>query len=620
MSIPDLQHAPSDSVRKTKGILYDRGTVKVVAWACVIIVASVVLAGAINYYITRSAVVEKLKSRDLLVIAESISAKIDGRIARAKETALLLATDPAILQWVNSAEQDERLGNYAKTRLHDIAKRYDYANSFIVSAVTGHYWDENFRMIKVISPSDPGSIWFYEALRSGKPVQLNLDYDSARKDTFVFLNALMGDVNHPVAVAGVGLSLRDVAQEFQKYKFVEDSRLWLIDQTGRIYLSDNLSDNGKRLGEFLPLQVVAQILDAQATSASAPKAVEYRNEAGETVDLVYQSAKTSDWKLVYQIPRRESVALLDSIKLNTMIAGLIALVVMVFVFYIVSRRIADPLKRAVLLAEEMETQVRERTRELAETNQKIMDSIDYAKRLQESILPTPAELKDALGNYFIFWNPRDIVGGDFYWLRRLDADSALIVLADCTGHGVPGALMTMTVNSALNHIVDQGLTEPADILAELNRQIKSTLHRNELDQMTDDGLDIGICRIVRKEKLCFAGAKISLYIGNDAHVARINGDHKSIGYRRSDVNFRFTAHEWDIRPGDHFYMTTDGYLDQNGGEKDLPFGRNRLCQIIASQGKTAMAAQERAFISALHDYMGQEAQRDDITILGFTVE
>ena len=610
---------PSGGSLNDRGLFYDRGTIKVVAWACVIIIVSVALTGFINYEITRKAVVDKLKSRDLLVVVDSIAGKIDGRVARAKETASMLAQDPAILQWVNSAEQDERLGGYAKTRLHDIAQHYDYANSFIVSAVTNHYWAEGFQMIQVMSPGDPNSLWFFEAMKSGKPLQLNLDYNIARQDTFVFLNALMGDPAQPVGVAGVGLSLRDISRDFQKFKFGEDSRLWMIDSTGKVYLSDNLSDNGKYLGELIPMPVAARIVYDRTASTTSPQIIEYVNAAGETVDLGYQSTQTTDWKMVFQIPRRESVGLLDSVKRNTLVAGLVALIVMVFIFYFVSRRIADPLKRALLLAEEMESQVRERTRELAETNRKIMDSIDYAKRLQESILATRAELAAAFRDYFILWQPRDVVGGDFYWLRRLDDDRVLFAVADCTGHGVPGALMTMAVNLALHHIVDQNHTEPAEILAELNHQIKAALHRNDSGEMTDDGLDIGICRIDRNQRLIFAGARISLYIGREDEVTRIKGDNKSLGYRQSADTLTFDVHEWAIRPGDRFYMTTDGYLDQNGGEKDLPFGRNRLSEVIARQDGVSLADQETAFAAALREYMHGEAQRDDITIVGFTV-
>lgn len=611
---------PPEPSRPQSGVLYDSGTIKVVVFACVIIVLSVVLTGSMSYVISRNAVVDKLQSRDLPVLVESIAAKIDGRISRAEETALLLAKDPTIRQWVKDAERDERLGEYAKAKLDDLAKNYDYANAFIVSAVTHHYWGEGFQLLRTVSPADPGSKWFYDAIQARKAVQLNLDYDIARQDTFVFVNALVGELDDPVAVAGVGLSLREISREFQKYKLGEASRLWLIDHTGKIYLSDNLADNGRQLQDLIPPPVASQVAAAKMPPAAAPKIVEYTDDAGETVDLAYQATKSAEWKLVFQISRRESIGLLDSIRHYTAVAGLIALVVLVFIFYLVSRRIADPLKRALLLADEMERQVQARTRELAETNQKILDSIDYAKRLQESILAKPAELQAVFQDYFILWEPRDIVGGDFYWVRRLDTGSFFVAVVDCTGHGVPGAFMTMAVNSALNHIVDQGRTDPADILAQLHRQIKATLHRNDTGELTDDGLDIAICHIDKDLRLLFAGAKISLYICRGNQVTQIKADNKSIGYRRSPDNLALTAHSWSIRVGDRFYLTTDGYIDQNGGEKDFSFGRSRLCQIIAEQGENEMSRQKQAFATALREYRGEEEQRDDVTILGFVIK
>lgn len=609
---------PQAPASERRGIIHDRGTVKVVVFACFIIVLAVVLTGGISYFITRNAVVDKLKSRDLIYIIESISSKIDGRVERAKETSLILAKDPAIIQWVVSGEKDEQLGEYSKAKINEIAQNYDYANSFIVSAVTRHYWAEGSKLIQIMSETDPNAKWFYDGLKSRKAVDLTIDYNSARQDTYVFINALVGDLEHPVAITGVGLSLKEIAREFQRYKFGERSSLWLVDSKGKIHLSDDFSHNGRYLNDFVPTGVVSQVIQGKDEPSSLPQVIEYVDSQGETVDLAYQSTKSTDWKVVFQIPRSESIAILGSIKLNTEIASLVALVLMTFIFYIVSRRIADPLKRALLLTQEMEKQVSERTRELAEKNQRIVDSIDYAKRLQESILPTAEELQVILGNYFILWKPRDTVGGDFYWVRRIDDDRRLVVLADCTGHGVPGAFMTMAVNSILNHIVDQDHTEPADILAELNRRMKATLHRNDQCRLADDGLDMAVCCIEKNKKLVFAGAKIPLYIkrGNQVHL--IKGDKRSIGYRRSSNDLEFTSHSWELEPQDRFYLATDGYIDQNGGTNDYPIGRKKLIQAILEQGSRPMSEQQQAFEVMLSNYMGNESQRDDITLLGFS--
>ena len=603
----------------TKGILYDRGTVRVVAFACLIIVLAVMLTGGVSYFITRKAVVEKLKSRDLVIVVDSIASKIDDRIARAKETALILAKDPTIIQWVVGAETDERLGEYSKMKINDLAKGYDYANAFIVSAVTRHYWSEGSQLLQVMSETDPNASWFFDALKSGKAVSLKIDYNSGRQDTFVFLNSLVGDVGNPVAVAGVGMSLKELAQEMQHYKFGDKSNLWLADNTGKIHLSDDFRQNGKYLNDFVPPEVSFQILGDSNKPMTSPQILEYVDKNGEIVDLAFQSTKSTDWKLVYQIPRSESIAILGNVKLNTALASLISILVMIFIFYVVSQRIADPLKRALQITQEMEKQVMARTVELAEKNRKIMDSIDYAKRLQEAVLAPPEELRSVLGDCFVLWKPRDIVGGDFYWVKRIDDDTSLFALADCTGHGVPGAFMTIAVNTILNHLVAEGYAKPSDILAELNRRVKATLHRNDHDQMTDDGLDIGICLLVRKQHLQFAGARMQLFISRENQVKVIAGDKKSIGYRRSRNDLAFTDHDWDIQVGDRFYMTTDGYVDQNGGEKDFSMGKSRFLQIIDANAAQEMSRQKQGFEQALFEYMGTEPQRDDITVIGFAL-
>ena len=602
-----------------KGILYDRGTVRVVAFACLIIVLAVMLTGGISYFITRNAVVEKLKSRDLVIVVDSIASKIDDRIARAKETALILAKDPTIIQWVVGAETDARLGEYSKIKINDIAKEYDYANAFVVSAVTRHYWSEGSKLLQVMSETDPNARWFFDALKSGKAISLNIDYNSGRQDTFVFLNSLVGDVGNPVAVAGVGMSIKELAQEMQRYKFGDKSNLWLADGTGKIHLSDDFRQNGQYLNDFVPPEVSFQILGESNKYKISPQVLEYVDKNGEIVDLVFRATKSTDWKLVYQIPRSESIAILGNIKLYTVLASLISILVMIFIFYVVSRRIADPLKRALQLTQEMDEQVQARTVELAEKNRKIIDSIDYAKRLQEAALAPQEELRSVLGEFFVLWKPRDIVGGDFYWVKRIDNATSLFALADCTGHGVPGAFMTIAVNTILNHIVAEGYTKPSDILAELNRRVKATLHRNDHDQMTDDGLDIGICLLGPKQRLIFAGARMQLFIRRENQVKIIAGDKKSIGYRRSRNDLAFTDHEWDVQTDDRFYMTTDGYLDQNGGEKDFSMGKSRFLQIIVENDVQEMSRQKQGFEQALSEYMGSEPQRDDITVVGFAL-
>lgn len=600
-------------------LLYDKGTMRIVIFACISIVLAVMLTGSISYFITQDAIVKKLKSQDMVYIIESIVAKIDGRIDRAKETSLILAKDPASVQWIAGGETDTKLGEDVKKNITNIAQDYDYANAFIVSGVTKKYWAEDSKLLHVMSENSPDDNWFFSALQNGKAVELNIDYNKERGgETFVFVNALMGDPKTPLGIAGIGLSLKEIAKEFQSYKFGEGSSLWLVDDQGKIHLSEDIQQNGRYLNDFVPPTVVGQIIEDMAKESVGAQTVEYVNNKGETIDLIYRATKSTNWKVVFQIPRRESIGILNNIKWGLTIASLVSLLLIIFVFYFISNRIANPFKRAILLTQEMERKVNERTRELTDKNREVMDSIDYAQRIQEAILPPVSVFTDIFMDHFIIWKPKDRVGGDFYWARKIDEGRSLIAVIDCTGHGVPGAFMTMAINSILDPIVDVFPDQPDRILSELNRQVKATLHRKKTSQMTDDGLDISICYVENNKRLVYAGAKMSLYVKRADQVQRIQGDRKSVGYRRSPDELEFTNHEWIIETGDTFYMTSDGYIDQNGGENDYSFGYTRFMQALADFGEMPMSQQKQTVEDLLIQYQGKELQRDDITVIGFS--
>ena len=601
----------------TRGLMYDKGTMKVIVLACVVIVFSVVLTGVSSYFITQGEVLEKLKSRDMVHIISAIASRIDGRLERAKEAALMLAEDPAVIEWVAGGERDEALGRHVKNKITKMAWNHDYSNAFVVSAGTRHYWAEGGRLIDVMSETDPDDIWFFESLKVTQPVELNIDSNKERGGTFVFVNALMRQQDKPLAVVGVGLSLQEIAQEFQRYKIGEKSNLWLADSLGKIHLAEDVEQIGLYLNDFVPPELSERIVAESGNVGFRPTVLEYVNRQGETIDLVYLPMKSTDWKLVFQMPREESIAILNNIRLHTILAGVISLIVIIFIFYFISARIANPLKRAILLGQELEKQVAARTLELEQKNQKIMDSIDYAQRLQESILPARSDLAAMFADFFVIWQPRDQVGGDFYWARRLDENRGLIAVIDCTGHGVPGAFMTMAVNSILDHITATVQDDPARILAELNRRVKETLHRSDHKGLSDDGLDIGLCYLEQNRRIVFAGAKISLFIGRGGKMQLIRGTNKSLGYRRSSLELSFANNEWLVAPGDVFYLTSDGFIDQNGGERDYPFGRQRFMATLGALQGRSLESQQEDLSLRLQEYMGQELQRDDITVFGF---
>jgi serine phosphatase RsbU (regulator of sigma subunit) len=268
----------------------------------------------------------------------------------------------------------------------------------------------------------------------------------------------------------------------------------------------------------------------------------------------------------------------------------------------------------------LEDKVRERTAELNQKNEEITDSIEYAGLIQNSILPDPHAMAEVFADHFVVWKPRDIVGGDCYWMARQGADFTFALL-DCTGHGVPGALLTMTASAALDSIVDHINSEdPATILGELNRLMKRVLHQGHQREMTDDGLEIGLCHYsAAANTLSFAGSRISLFVLHDGELAEHAGDRQVIGYRRAVDGHPFTTHSLKVAGGMGFYLTTDGFLDQNGGTRGFAFGKARFRDILLAQAGKGMDGQKAALETALAEYQGSEIQRDDITVVGFKV-
>jgi len=594
--------------------IYDKSTLRVIVLACLSITFAVFFMGLAGYRITERAVIDKLKNQDLGFIVQSIASKVDGRITRAKETSLIMADDPLLLKWVSAGQSDPQIQSLSQEKIKQIAHNYDYNNTFVVSAITHQYWSEA-GLIDGVSPDNPNDQWFFDTIQSKQRITINVDYNKERNDTYVFVNTLMGDLENPVAITGVGLDLKDLTQEFEGYKFGKESSLWLIDSSGIIHMADDYNDRGKNVRDLLQGEVSAQIIKAPKSKAQ-PKITEFRNEEGQVVDLAYQSIESANWQLVLLIPRAETVGFLNTIKVDTLLTSLFALIVVSLVFFWLSNWIANPLRRALQLSKEMEEQVEQRTQEIKQQNIKIMDSIDYAKRLQETLIPSPAMIEETFKEWFVLWQPRDTVGGDFYWLKQV-GNTRILAVGDCTGHGVPGALMTMAVIPMLNHVLEE-MEElgPAEILSRLNRMMRLSFHKK--DRSTDDGLDLGIC-IMDGETLRFAGAKIDLYIKKQDNIQSIRGNRHSIGYRKSDERYQFSNHLISIENGDTFYLTTDGFLDQNGGPKDYSLGKKRFIRLLQMMGNLPLVEQRQFIKQALKEYQQDNDQRDDITVLGFTL-
>ena len=274
----------------------------------------------------------------------------------------------------------------------------------------------------------------------------------------------------------------------------------------------------------------------------------------------------------------------------------------------------------------LEQKVSERTQELQASllevesaNKKIMQSIQYARLIQYALLPAKEDRTRRLPNSFFLWSPRDMVGGDMFFMEDLESGAFILAVIDCTGHSVPGAFMTMIASSSLTRIIrDDGCTNPGNILTRLNCTIKDLFHQNPSSALADNGLDAAVCQInPSKKTLSFAGARLPLFIKQQSSIRVIKGDRESVGYQRCDPEYQFSSRLVMIEEDMSFYLATDGYIDQLGGPNRTRLGTRRFKELLQGQNDKAFFMQEEALLQAFSAHQGGNERQDDVTVVGF---
>jgi serine phosphatase RsbU (regulator of sigma subunit) len=254
-------------------------------------------------------------------------------------------------------------------------------------------------------------------------------------------------------------------------------------------------------------------------------------------------------------------------------------------------------------------------------NRETLDSINYAKYLQEAILPKPKEMNNFIKDYFIFYLPKDIVAGDFYWFFALESNPSkfLIAAADCTGHGVPGAMVSVVCANALNRCVKEfGLTLPGKILDKTTELVLETFENSE--NQIKDGMDISLALVdVENSKLFWAGANSPLWILRSANNQLQEFKPNKQPVASSDNPILFTTQEIDIEKNDTIYLFTDGYVDQTGGEKGKKLMKKTLREIVLSLAENDIQSQHKIITDSFFNWKKQEEQVDDICFIGIKI-
>jgi serine phosphatase RsbU (regulator of sigma subunit) len=263
------------------------------------------------------------------------------------------------------------------------------------------------------------------------------------------------------------------------------------------------------------------------------------------------------------------------------------------------------------------SQLEMKNRIIEEKNRDIVSSIRYARRIQSAILPPDEVFGKYFSDCFILYKPKDIVSGDFYWVAEKNG-KILVAAVDCTGHGVPGAFLSIVGNNSLNKIVNQnGITRPSEILDALNEEVVEVL-RHEANPELKDGMDIALCSVDRLNgKMEYAGAFNPLWKMSDGNLTEVKADRVAIGLKGKQE--KYANHEVNLRKGDVFYIFTDGYADQFGGKDSKKFKLKQLRELVVSIHQKPLPEQKSLLDRKFEEWKQNHDQVDDILVIGIRV-
>lgn len=606
--------------------------------------------------------------------------RIQAPILRDLALSERLASTQLLLAWLN--DEDNEAKRQAFFREADgYASVLRGQTYFTISAQTGDYYfnDPGTEYSQLpryrLNADDPNDAWFFNVLSEIGDYNINVNPDVQLGTTRVWLNLPIRDGERILGLAGTGLDLTHFLQDFIATPEPGITPM-IIDPQGFVQAHPNpeLIAFGSSAGLDSGDNQLTSMLTSEQDRVALASAFE-RSREHEGIDvlpveldgrpqlLAIAYMPELNWYLVTAVDLSVAQVISGSWWVSIVAGFVLMLVLLLLVIAVaVERLLIHPLshlqtsatqitqgnynvalprarndeigdlsrafgamvKRVQNHTTELEERVRQRTqelensnREIAQFNKMVNDSIDYASLIQQAILPY-AKMNDVLREQqFVVWQPRDVVGGDFYFFHG-NSRTYLLGLVDCAGHGVPGALMTMLARAAFDQAVrDDGMQDPARILQDTDHILRNMLQDLDLPRALATNMDAGLLYVNLDSGIArYAGAKIHLYAQTEQGVEEIKGARRALVARKPGD---YENTELPLAHNATYYLTSDGYLDQAGGELGYGMGSSGFQAIIARHAALDMPKQGQAVLDELTAYQGDYPQRDDICVLGVRI-
>ncbi|MEI6874005.1 MAG: SpoIIE family protein phosphatase [Spirochaetota bacterium] len=604
-------------------------------------------------------------------------------INRELALSLKMMDDPVIKDWMRG-ETDPARSAAAMKELESYRRIFRDGTWFVAVGSTRHYYAQTPTTAgierTVLRVDNPGDRWFFESLERKQNYWINVNYDALLDEVRVWINALVkDDSGATLGLAGEGMSLGGFLLSLVDHAEPGISTI-VVDSGGDIlaYRDHAVIDHNARATRDADKIDVFQLLESDADRQGLRAAMEKSKARGgrtvETVPLGYEGRTVLaaigyipelDWHNLVLVDGSRIIGLSSFVPI-VLVFLLSLLLVLSLVVFLMNTLVLAPLGRLneaagtlaggsygiripivredeigalsasfnLMVAKvrdytlNLEGSVAERTRELAEANRaltetqgRLLDSIQYGRLIQNSILPAAADLETHLGDFFLLQRPLDTVGGDFCFFRPLPAGFCVAVI-DCTGHGVPGAFMTMMVNALLGQILEtRSGAGPASMLERLDRLVLATLRSETETAHLHNGLDIALCVVdAGARTLAFAGAGLPLFVSEGGTLREVRGSPTHLGFSGPKGKKPITERLLAMAPGARYYLLTDGVLDLPGGERGFGFGRRGVLDLLGSLSGHSLEAQAGIIEEALDRHRGMAGPIDDLLLFGFSLE
>ncbi len=461
------------------------------------------------------------------------------------------------------------------------------------------------------------------------------------------IGAVYSEDNEPVKALKYILRALEIKRELGEQKGIANTlnnaggcyiSLKKFDQALNSYLeSESIS---KAIQEKSSLMVAYEGLrDTYESKGDLKKAFEYFKLYSSVKDSIFNKEKSeqvTEMQTRFETEKKEKEIKLQTIEMekkdalfkqqnifkNALLAGftlVLALAVSIFIAFRQKQKMNKILTDQNQKINQNKKLIEKAHSILENKNKDITESIIYAQRIQEAILPLNEELEKKFPDSFILYKPRDIVSGDFYWFSKVE-NLNFFAVADCTGHGVPGAFMSMIGNDILNQVVnDENVSNPAEILTQMDKKISGALSKSKSNPNTKDGMDMGLISVDDNDNILhFSGANRPLFLLRKTEIFEFKSINKTVGIQM-EKEVPFELHTIPLEKGDCIYLFTDGFADQFGGPKNKKFLTKRFKEMLLSFAHLSMKDQKIRIEEVFENWRGKQKQIDDICLFGFKV-